>query len=74
MKDHEYQNIRRAYANLFRTPDGQTVLKDLGEELSSDTLTIVDNHLDPYASIAAAAYHKAYLYIQSMREAEDAIT
>jgi hypothetical protein len=70
----EYQKIRHAYANIFNTPDGQIVLKDLQEEFSADTLTIVDGHLEVDASIAAAGCHKTVLYILSMKEKEDAVT
>jgi hypothetical protein len=74
MKDDAYQKIRHAYANIFATPDGKIVLQDLNEEFSADTLIIVDGHLEVDASIAAAGCHKVVLYIQSMKEKEDAIT
>ena len=76
MKTAESEKIRHAYTNLFNTPDGQIVLNDLKEELTADTLifSAVDGKIDSYGSIAAAGYHKAYLYILSQKEAEDAIT
>jgi hypothetical protein len=70
----EYLKIRHAYANIFNSPDGQIVLKDLEEEFSADTLVIVDGHLEVDASIAAAGCHKTILYIHSMKEKEDAVT
>ena len=74
MKTVESEKIRHAYTNLFNTPDGQIVLNDLKEELTADTLIAANGIIEPYASIAAAGYHKAYLYILSQKEAEDAIT
>ena len=64
---------RRAYVNLFDSPNGKVVLEDLDKQFNRTTLRKVDGVIDPNASIAAAGCREVLLYIDDMMRNNNAV-
>ena len=64
---------RRAYVNLFYSPNGKVVLEDLDKQFNRTTLRKVDGVIDPNASIAAAGCREVLLYIDEMMRNNNAV-
>ena len=64
---------RRAYINLFDSPNGKVVLEDLDKQFNRTTLRKVDGVIDPIASIAAAGCREVLLYIDEMMRNNNAV-
>ena len=64
---------RRAYVNLFDSPNGKVVLEDLDKQFNRTTLRKVDGVIDPNASIAAAGCREVLLYIDEMMRNNNAV-
>ena len=70
----EHQALRRAYFNLFSSPDAEKILDDLDHRFNGTTIRNVDKVMDVNASIAAAGAREVLLYIDFMMRNEDATT
>ncbi len=70
----EHLALRRAYRNLFLSPDAQLVMADLYQKFNGTTLKHSEGVIDPYASIAASGCREVLLYIELMMREQDATT
>ena len=68
----EALTLRRAYFNLFNTPDAKLVLDDLDVRFNRSTLRRVNKLIDPNASLAAAGAREVLLYIDLMMRDKNA--
>jgi len=70
----EHQKLRRAYHNLFISPDAEAVMQDLYARFNGTTLKYKDGVIDVNASIGLAGAREVLLYIEFMMRDKNATT